>query len=233
MGFVLGLYGPAGSGKDTIGDYLVSHHGWSGKLSFAGNLKEMCKAVFDLTDYDVYDQDGKMRLFRNPLEFSQTHLNGIMIWMSKTHRHHQVPHRALKTVKSRIGTRFDNPRRVLQFVGTEVCRELISTYHVDVVVSQVNKSPESKFVITDVRFPNEGNIIVDTMGGVVAKVIRQDNAAAQNIDRTHASETSMFEWGKFADTINNDREGLDALYEEIDRFLERNDLCQDVPKTVS
>ena len=41
---ILGIAGPAGAGKDTVADYLVSQHGFV-KLAFAGPLKEMLAAA--------------------------------------------------------------------------------------------------------------------------------------------------------------------------------------------
>lgn len=35
---IVGIAGPAGSGKDTVADYLVQHHGFT-KISWAGPLK--------------------------------------------------------------------------------------------------------------------------------------------------------------------------------------------------
>ena len=232
MGFVLGLNGPAGCGKDTVGDYLVECCGWDKKLSFARNLKDLCKAVFKLSEHDVCDQEGKRREFPKPIEFTQGNLGSIMFWMTRTHQHYVVDKAAFRRIKELIGTKLTTPRHVLQFVGTDICRELIPTYHVDVLVHQIKNAPNAKFVITDVRFPNEGDLILNELEGKVAFVDRP-NPAAVNIDRTHPSETAMQEWGKFSDTIRNHKEGLDCLYTEVNLFLERNNLCQDVMETQS
>lgn len=41
---IIGLTGAAGSGKDTVADYLVSRHGFT-KLAFASGLKDMLAAI--------------------------------------------------------------------------------------------------------------------------------------------------------------------------------------------
>jgi replication-associated recombination protein RarA len=56
----LGLHGPAGVGKSTIGDLLVSLSGGEWEVfSFAKKLKQTCSAVFELS-YEMFeDQDLK------------------------------------------------------------------------------------------------------------------------------------------------------------------------------
>ncbi len=224
MGFVLGLNGPAGAGKDTVADYLVATHGWDGKLSFAGNLKKICKRTFQLTDDDINSQEGKMRRFLKPRVLTQTHLNVILNLMVETHRYHPLRKGGKAEVLSLVGTEMRTPRRVLQLVGTDICRALIPNYHVDVLVAQIRANPNKRYIITDVRFPNEGDVVLDAFKGLVAYVDRP-NPAAQNVDRTHASETAMISWGRFVDNIDNHREGLDFLYVEVDNFLEKHGLC--------
>lgn len=50
---VIGLCGPAGSGKSTVADWLVEKYGAS-RYGFAQPLKEMVKRAFDLRDEQVY-----------------------------------------------------------------------------------------------------------------------------------------------------------------------------------
>ncbi len=227
MGTVLGINGRALAGKDTVADYLISEYGWTAKLSFAKNLKEMCKAIFFLTDHDVQNQEGKKKDFLTPKVFTDRNLGSVMFWMSRTHGHCPVPVGAKEKVRSYIGTKFANPRHILQFIGTEICRELVPSYHVDVLVKQVRDNPDGRVIVTDVRFPNEGDLILDELGGLVVYLDRpQPPSDSANIDMKHPSETAMLEWGRFDDTIKNYREGLDFLYEEVRNFLRKQELCQ-------
>lgn len=50
---VIGLCGPAGSGKSTVASYLVEKYG-AQKHSFTGPLKEMVKRALSFTDEQVY-----------------------------------------------------------------------------------------------------------------------------------------------------------------------------------
>lgn len=53
MTVIVALMGPAGSGKSSVGQYLVEHYG-AKSYSFATPLKEMVKRAFDLTNEQVY-----------------------------------------------------------------------------------------------------------------------------------------------------------------------------------
>jgi hypothetical protein len=220
---VVGLHGPALSGKDTIADYLLEQKGWGGSFSFARNLKEMCRYIFGLSAEDVYDQEGKRCRFTSPLELTYSRLGGIYSWMCKTHPNSVISGYSRSKVMSFLGTKFNTPRDILQFVGTDVCREFIPTYHVDVVRFQIDRSCAEKAVITDVRFPNEGDFIKKEFGGMVVRLNRPI-LEESGVNRQHESETSMSRWDGFSDVIDNDEEGLDNLYRKVDRFLERNSL---------
>jgi hypothetical protein len=219
MGFILGLCGPAQAGKDTVADYLIFKHGWSGKISFARNLKDMCMQVFSLSEEDVNTQEGKKRIFDTPKVFTRHQLGAIMFWMSRTHSSYQVSPTDHNIVKGFIGRELSSPREVLQFVGTDVCRTLITTYHVDVVREAAEK--DGSWIITDVRFPNEAELISEGLEGHVVKLSRnlEDDGS---VNRSHGSEVAMSQWKGYFDTLDNTTDGLDYLFNEVDDFLERN-----------
>jgi hypothetical protein len=221
MGFVLGLSGAALAGKDTVADYLISEHGWTGKLSFAKNLKDMCREVFDLSEEDVETQEGKKRRIGPPIQFSNYHFNSIINWMLRTHSSKSILTDSLGSVQNLTGKRLKSPREVLQFVGTDICRALVPTYHVDIILNSAAR--EGNWVITDVRFPNEGDLVLDVLKGAVVNINRASSSEGI-VDMTHLSETAMKQWGRYTDIIDNSKDGLEFLFEEVNEFLERNNL---------
>lgn len=54
------LTGKAGSGKDTIADYLISKYGYT-KISLASSLKRLVQDVFVLTDFQTHDRTERER----------------------------------------------------------------------------------------------------------------------------------------------------------------------------
>ena len=226
MGIILGLHGAAKAGKDTTADYLISEYGWDEKLSFAKNLKDMCQAIFFLSDADVHTQEGKERVFPKPVIFTQKNLGSVLYWMSNTHKSYPLLKGSREHVASLVGRELTTPRHILQFVGTDICRAIIPTYHLDIVIKKVQESPDKNFIITDIRFPNEGDLVLDELSGSVIRITRE-TTTDENIDRTHKSETAMLDWGRFTDVIDNRRDGLGFLYEEVNDLLGRQTLCQE------
>ena len=60
---VIGMIGKAGSGKDTVGDYLVKNYNFK-KIALADPIKTLIKTTFMLDDHTVYDRVAR----EQPLE---------------------------------------------------------------------------------------------------------------------------------------------------------------------
>lgn len=224
---LFGLAGEAESGKDTFADVLVDHHKYT-KLSFAKNLKEMCKSVFDLSDYDVYDTKGKETPFEIPVELVPGDLVQIAKWIKEETSNVRVSpiglsvsiHQCWELQK----VTFKSPRELLQFIGTEVCRDCWSeNYHIDVVKAEMEGL--SDVVVADARFANEREKIKE-WGGFNIKVIDPNKKEEKNAGiQGHQSETEMNE-DDFDLTFFNDKtlgfEILQARVEEIRKaFLDK------------
>lgn len=207
---IIGICGFIGSGKDTIADYLVNTHEFR-RESFANTLKDAVAAVFG---WDRTLLEGRTKEAREWREQKDE-------WWS---------------------LRLDReitPRWVLQYWGTEVCRQ---GFHDDIwIASLENKIRNSKdnVVITDCRFPNEIKAI-KRAGGIVVRVKRGAEPdwyeAAESMNRgdrnnmtwaistdkirrlgIHASETSWV-GTKFDFVLNNDST-LNDLYQQVESTL--------------
>ena len=155
---VVGITGYARSGKDTIGNYLIHKYDYV-QLAFATPLKAACGEVFSLT-WEQLHGDQK------------------------------------ETVDPFWGT---TPRKLMQFTGTDLfrnalgklCPEIGGEIWVKALERKMQKMYEAdpekcnKFVITDVRFPNECAFI-KRLGGCVIRVNRHKEK--KDLSKLHASE---------------------------------------------
>ena len=105
-------------------------------------------------------------------------------------------------------------RLLLQAWGTEWRRNLCSpTYWIDQTRAKIEAAPEGAVVVvTDVRFPNEGDLIRE-MGGTVTRVYRCDVNAAED---EHASETAMDDY--HCDAVIWNPPGLPQLEDNVRAF---------------
>lgn len=148
---IIGICGLIGSGKDTVAQYLIDSRNFK-RISFATKLKDATAIVFG---WDRAMLEGATPETRAQREIVDPY------WTEKLNRPW-------------------SPRIALQFVGTELFREvlddniwvlsadremqLIKSY-LDIIDSEVN------FVISDCRFPNEIKMIRDN-GGEIWRVQR-------------------------------------------------------------
>ena len=218
---IIGFVGFIGSGKDTAADYLVNFHGFR-RDSFANTLKDAVANVFGWDRTLLEGRTAEARAWREQVDE----------WWAE-----------------RLGMPKLTPRWVLQYWGTEVCRQ---GFHDDIwIASLENKMRKTtdNIVISDVRFPNEIKAIHNA-GGLVIRIKRGDdpewyqdavnmNAGDTNmswlISKTrieklgiHASETAWV-GGEIDHTVWNNS-SIDELFEQIknivvpDRELEVNEL---------
>lgn len=181
---LIGFLAKKRAGKDTCGDYLKTK-GYK-QLSFAGPLKEACGTLFNFTDDQLY---GDLK----------------------------------ETVDPNWGV---TPRLVLQYVGTDLFRNRIGDIIPDIgngfwthclkvnYLKQIEKDPNCRFVITDVRFQNEVDLI-NELGGVVVKIERPSLCTGTNDH--HASE-DIDSVNGFAHTLVNDG-SINDLYTKVDELL--------------
>lgn len=206
---IIGFVGFIGSGKDTAADYLVNFHGFR-RDSFANTLKDAVAAVFG---WDRVLLEGRTKEAREWREQRDE-------WWSN---------RLDKDI---------TPRHILQYWGTEVCR---NGFHDDIwIASLENKMRKTgdNIVISDVRFPNEIKSI-KAAGGKVVRVVRgadpewyQDawnmNQGPANMSwsiskmrmeqrKIHASETAWI--GKGIDLEIDNNGSIDELFAQIKNLV--------------
>jgi hypothetical protein len=208
---IIGIVGFAGSGKDTIADYLQNIHQFR-RESFAHTLKDAVAAVFG------WDRDMLEGRTRESREWREQ----VDSWWSE-----------------RLGMTV-TPRLVLQLWGTEVARKSYHDDIWIASLENKLRKTHDDVVISDCRFPNEIRAI-KVAGGIVIRVVRGPEPVwyepAQTVNRgptrntkwrlsktelekhkVHASETAWI-GTDFDAVIDNNQDGMDNLFRQVKNLV--------------
>lgn len=134
---IVGIIGLINSGKSTIANILVEDYGFI-KVAFADSLKDAVASVFGWPRELLQGDSEESRKWR---ELPDEYWSNVM--------QHEV-----------------TPRWVLQHIGTDVMRE---HFHKNIWVHSLMKKlndPHKNYVISDVRFRNEVDVILAKQGQI-------------------------------------------------------------------
>ena len=204
---IIGITGLIGSGKGTVADILVDEHNYI-KLSFADKLKDGVASVFGWDRAMLEGDSVESREWRETVD---------EFWTNETGRE-------------------ITPRLVLQEFGTDCMRN--GFYHgiwVSLVKQEIINNPNNKYIVPDVRFANEIQIIKD-LNGEVWNVRRgelpswwgyaiQDNEHSDSsLMKDYHPDVHQSEWrwiGKdnHFDAIIQNNDTIKALYSKVSAGL--------------
>lgn len=92
-------------------------------------------------------------------------------------------------------------REIMQFMGTECFRAVDNDFWVRTLFNVIDDKEFENVIITDVRFPNEADPVVEREGYIIKidRDIEEYNVHGQ----THASETAMDNYNNIDFTVSN------------------------------
>jgi hypothetical protein len=193
---IIGICGLIGSGKGTVADILQQQHGFE-KISFADSLKDAVSAVFGWDRKLLEGDTDESRNFREQTDQ----------WWA-----------------DRLGIPDLTPRLMLQIWGTEVCRE---GFHRDIWIASMERKimhSSKNYVIPDVRFPNEIEM-VQRVGGKIWHIKRGETPAwfidyIKGADAPADIHPSEYSWARnqFDAFIRNDGP-VEQLQQIIHQFV--------------
>ena len=144
MAILIGLCGRCRGGKTELANICVEL-GYE-KLSFATHLK---KLVADLLKCNIEEVNQLKTANFNYIcdEFDCKHISKECI----------IPLQFVEELM--LNKEFNNTRQMLQYIGTNVIRKYNNNWHVDKTREILRNNPNTNFVIDDVRFENEVQLI--------------------------------------------------------------------------
>lgn len=180
---IIGLIGPAGSGKNAVGEYLA-RVGGARLMAFADPLRQSIYATNPYVSLaPAWALDAKLPVIRSL--FGCTRLASL------------VDERGWDGAKA-----LPDVRRLLQRFGTEGGREVFGkSFWVETAAWRVWEALEqgaTRFVFTDVRFPEEVDFI-RRVGGVVVRVVRPGYEPLNS----HPSENALWDTQTDFGIVNN------------------------------
>lgn len=231
---IISISGELQVGKDTLAEPLIKA-GYV-KASFAGNLKSMCSEIFNLNDYHLNDPVGKASVLEHTAVLDSDHFQQIVEWMAISHDISAFATMLVELKRKYVTGYFQahgqykvftTPREVLQFVGTDIIRELNPQYHVEVLIHTLNSNPTTSFVATDSRFPNERKVLKDEFNATLVRVkrplftpehlINPEVRAPIGVTR-HSSENSLGPDSEYDAIILNDGT-IPELHEKAKKLI--------------
>lgn len=158
---ILGLAGQKRVGKDTFADYLVENYGFV-KLAFAEPIKRIACTIFNL-DYDKLDDMDKEAIMPEyGISLRQFYQKfGTELMRNDLYNH-------LPALEEKVPKHYIWIHNLLQRIETH------------------REKGQNKFVISDVRFKDEADAILD-FGGQLVTIVRNGFGGTDG----HSSETSI------------------------------------------
>jgi hypothetical protein len=205
---VVGLIGLKGSGKDTAATFLRAR-GFV-RVAFADALYQEVAETYGVQLDLLQSRDTK-----------ETPLEALALKHCRDSRFIAVCRRLDPYgTNAEFLEKWRSPRQILQWWGTDYRRKIDKdSYWLDLIRGIIDAYPETNFVITDVRFPNEADF-VSTMGGKLARIRRPSLEALAALERessgtfAHPSETALLTWQTDYEFINEDG-NPDRLQDEV------------------
>lgn len=193
---LIGIVGFIGSGKDTVGDFLIKDHGFV-QDSFANPLKDAVSIIFG------WDRE---------------------MLQGKTHEDREIREQVDEYWSEVCGMEM-TPRLALQLFGTESVRDVFGEDVWSAsLIKRWKQAGKPKTVVTDCRFMNEIKSISDNGGkvwlvkrgenptwyGEYVKLMREENwYEIGNLREKgffpHVSETDWIGYDNFNAIINNNQ----------------------------
>lgn len=198
---LIGITGKKNSGKDTVAKIIIL-------ILYDYSDEGVERFLYDDDLIDIVPSDVKIRSFAEPIKRMVAELINEDV---EALEDREFKEKELPAIFTSYGDRL-TPRKLMQLIGTEFGREMI---HNDIWVDLLFENYDStkKWIISDVRFENEAQKILDE-GGYLLQIKSEEGA-----EDTHASENRNLTNLCHKIIVNEKEKGFKPLIRDLRDFL--------------
>jgi hypothetical protein len=211
MRTVVAISGWAGSGKDTAAEYLIKDRNFE-RISFAGPLKDICADLFNV-DRAWFDIPSKKEVPLVPVKPQDSFATSVVNIM-RAGRNFFLADGGKMAENSPNSELFWSPRSFAILIGS-VMRSVDSDYWVKRAVKVMD--PQKDYVITDLRYRNEAEVLRRELDGkfnlVLVRINRFEDTASKD-----PSERDLDQYEHFDHMIENDGT-IDELWAKVGNIV--------------
>ncbi len=200
---IIGIGGAARSGKGAIASVFIKQCGFK-EINFADALKECCSKAFNLPLETFYKDELKDMSFS--VELTTEAFNAFIEQL-------QAYASPIKEIGVSSGTILTSPRHMLQYMGTEIARDLFGNdIWIRIFRSRVLES-NCHVVCSDVRFMNELELIKELEGTTILVKRPSIETVKSHVSETLAKHDNLF------DVIVNNNGHLTTVQSDVRMWI--------------
>lgn len=210
---IVAFCGAKESGKSTSAELFKSLvQNKTKEVAFAGHLKVVCSEVFNIEMRYFLDTKLKESELEKYVNLTRQNIEEVFKKFEIESYNYD------EHIRKHVGQVFDTPRKLLQYVGTELLHPLDKLIHVNFALKKIDH--EVITLVTDLRFPQEFDALYgreDFLPVYVNNIKAELNAEADS----HASEKG---WQKFKDRciVLDNNGNLADLTNNLKKLIEEN-----------
>jgi hypothetical protein len=203
--------GVKGSGKTTASGFLKELVPDMQEVTLAKRLKDASSVVLGIPRDDFDNPAVKEKELATPVYLDEKNVAALFDFFKVTPDYD-------KHIRPHISKVLHSPRRVAQYVGTEVLRNFDEDIHCTGAVIDVTEG--GIYVVTDMRFTGEYDFFKTRYGTNFYPYYIQNGLAEKKVDN-HPSEMQVFEVAKKCVKLDNNgtledlRNRVSQVYQEV------------------
>jgi len=240
---IIALSGRKNAGKNTVATFMTKHYAGTRpestdelvlECSFADNLKQFCINTLGLTHEQCYGSDEEKN---SSTEYQWEDASFFLSWkfgdnyagklvadgMSQDMLMHIFNKRLFITVDGHSMNYmkgYMTGREVMQIVGTDLMRQTFGNIWAKATVRAIKKAEKPLAIITDNRFPNEIEAVLNEPNGYIIRLTRSPFGT----EDVHPSESALddYDWNKErCFVLNNAEMNLEEQNEAVKPILDQ------------